>query len=152
MLIIWCLVLPFHRFPFMGQSVTGTQTGDGQTLLPQAVTQVLLLVTSRLRMHVFLCLSLFFMVRPLPKNSRSPRTLPGCTSIIGSVEIKTFYYFLRERQSLKIDNFWKGSIYLRVEGHLEGSQMLRVWGFAFIYFQLHRDIFMSCILEFIHYI
>lgn len=51
----------------MGQSVTGTQTGDGQTLLPQAVTQVLLLVTSHLRMHVFLCLSLFFMVRPLPK-------------------------------------------------------------------------------------
>ncbi|KAM9077125.1 histone-lysine N-methyltransferase 2C isoform 3-T6 [Megaptera novaeangliae] len=28
-----------NRFPFMGQSVTGTQTGDGQTLLPQAVTQ-----------------------------------------------------------------------------------------------------------------
>ncbi|XP_057589867.1 histone-lysine N-methyltransferase 2C isoform X5 [Hippopotamus amphibius kiboko] len=28
-----------NRFPFMGQSVTGAQTGDGQTLLPQAVTQ-----------------------------------------------------------------------------------------------------------------
>ncbi|XP_055277571.1 histone-lysine N-methyltransferase 2C isoform X4 [Moschus berezovskii] len=28
-----------NRFPFMGQSVTGAQSGDGQTLLPQAVAQ-----------------------------------------------------------------------------------------------------------------
>nr|XP_020765582.1 histone-lysine N-methyltransferase 2C isoform X6 [Odocoileus virginianus texanus] len=28
-----------NRFPFMGQAVTGTQSGDGQTLLPQAVAQ-----------------------------------------------------------------------------------------------------------------
>lgn len=28
-----------NRFPFMGQSVTGAQTGDGQTLLPQAIPQ-----------------------------------------------------------------------------------------------------------------
>ncbi|XP_036212094.1 histone-lysine N-methyltransferase 2C isoform X3 [Myotis myotis] len=28
-----------NRFPFMGQSVPGAQTGDGQTLLPQAIPQ-----------------------------------------------------------------------------------------------------------------
>lgn len=57
MLLILILGLPFHRFPFMGQSVTGAQAGEGQSLLPQAVVQVLLFAASQLRGGVVLCFS-----------------------------------------------------------------------------------------------
>ena len=39
----------FYRFPFVGQSVAGAQSGDGQTLLPQAAAQVLPPVASHSR-------------------------------------------------------------------------------------------------------
>ena len=80
----------FYRFPFMGQSVAGAQSGDGQTLLPQAAAQVLPPVASHSRTPVpFLCVSLVFTARPLLGNSRSPRTLPQC--VTGSAEIRHFF-------------------------------------------------------------
>ena len=39
----------FYRFPFVGPSVAGAQSGDGQTLLPQAAAKVLPPVASHSR-------------------------------------------------------------------------------------------------------
>lgn len=101
----------------MGQPVPGPQTSEGQSLLPQAVPQVLLLAPHGSTMHVFPVLApdLVLIERPLPESGRSLKTL--VEYIIVSAEIKMFYYFLRERQ-MKIerlnDNFWKGPVYLRL--------------------------------------
>ena len=87
----------FCRFPFMGQAVTGTQSGDGQTLLPQAVAQVLPPVTRHSRAPVPFpeCL-LVFTARPLVGSSTGSRTLPH--SVTSSAEIRYFTVFLRARQ------------------------------------------------------
>lgn len=88
----------FYRFPFMGQAVTGTQSGDGQTLLPQAVAQVLPPVTRHSRTPVpFPVCLLVFTARPLVGNRTSSRRLPHC--VTGSAEIRYFTVFFKGKTS-----------------------------------------------------
>lgn len=126
MLIIWYLVLSSHRFPFMGQSVTGTQSSEGQHLLSQSITQVLLLVTSPSRVQVPVShQTSLFIVRPLLESSWSHRTLPECYWFSRNKDFLKLLFEGKDK-SLKMDNnLWKGSIYLRVESYLEENQMLR---------------------------